>query len=171
MQGLIAQHPDWYKAISTFSFDIFEFSEAVGRNMQMPFIATALMELNGVAGKIDQNKYLQFIVQIYNKYNREVEYHNDLHGADVAQHVHFILHTQNMGKYAHFNDLDTISILVAALCHDVDHDGFNNKYHVVTNSLRYQMYGDANVQESYHAAETLKLLNMNEYDFLSAHFS
>ena len=31
------------------------------------------------------------------------------------------------------------------------------------------MYGDANVQESYHVAETLKLLNMNEYDFVYEH--
>ena len=59
-----------------------------------------------------------------------------------------------------------MSLLVAALCHDVGHDGFNNKYHVVTQSDRYLMYGDTNVQESYHVAETLKLLNMNEYDFV-----
>ena len=72
-----------------------------------------------------------------------------------------------MAKYAMFNDLDTISLIVSALCHDVDHDGFNNKYHVVTNSERFQMYGEAGVQECYHAAETLKLLNMNEYDFIS----
>ena len=60
-----------------------------------------------------------------------------------------------------------MSLLVAALCHDVGHDGFNNKYHVVTQSDRFQMYGDVNVQESYHVAETLKLLNMIEYDFIS----
>ena len=77
------------------------------------------------------------------------------------------MRTQNLAKYADFTDVDTLSLLVAALCHDVGHDGFNNKYHVVTKSDRFQMYGDVNVQESYHVAETLKLLNMNEYDFVS----
>ena len=78
----------------------------------------------------------------------------------MAQHCHFIIKSQNLAKFALFDDLDTISLLVAALCHDVGHDGFNNKYHVVTSSERYQMYGEDHVQESYHAAETLKLLNM-----------
>lgn len=71
-----------------------------------------------------------------------------------------------MGKIAMFDDVDTLSLLVAALCHDVGHDGFNNKFHVVTQSDRYFMYGDSNVQESYHVAETLKLLTMNEYNFV-----
>lgn len=41
--------------------------------------------------------------------------------------------------------MDTLSILVAALCHDVEHDGYNNRYHVVTKSPRMQMYGDDHV--------------------------
>lgn len=65
-----------------------------------------------------------------------------------------------------FDDVDTLSLLVAALCHDVGHDGFNNKFHVLTQSNRFLMYGDAHVQESYHVAETLKLLNRNEFDFI-----
>ena len=106
------------------------------------------------------------MVQIYNKYNRSVEYHNDIHGSDVAQHCHYILRSQNLGKLAMFDDVDTLSLLVAALCHDVGHDGFNNKFHVVMQSNRFLMYGDAHVQESYHVAETLKLLNRNEFDFI-----
>ena len=38
--------------------------------------------------------------------------------------------------------MDILSILVAALCHDVDHDGFNNTYHKNIQSPLYQMYGD-----------------------------
>ena len=47
-------------------------------------MATAIIEMNGLDKTINQNKFLQFIVQIYNKYDRSVEYHNDLHGSDVA---------------------------------------------------------------------------------------
>ena len=132
----------------------------------MPVIATALINLNGLNKMVDQDKFLQFTIQIYNRYHRAVEYHNDLHGSDVAQHCHYIMRSQSLARYAEFTDLDVLSLLVAALCHDVGHDGFNNRYHVVTQSDRFQMYGEANLQESYHVAETLKLLNMNEYDFV-----
>jgi 3',5'-cyclic-nucleotide phosphodiesterase len=92
------------------------------------------------------------MVQIHNGYRREVHYHNDLHGSDVAQHCNFILKTQNLGKYVEFNKLDTLSVLVAALCHDVDHDGFNNSYHLNTKSPHYQKYGEQQIQENNHVA-------------------
>lgn len=85
------------------------------------------------------------MVKIYNGYVRSVSYHNDLHGSDVAQHCHYILHSQGMGDFANFDKFDTLSLLVAALCHDVSHDGFNNKFHVITESDRYHLYGDLNV--------------------------
>lgn len=87
--------------------------------MQMPFMATAILKKNNLLQIIDFHKFLQFTTQIYNKYKRSVEYHNDMHGSDVAQHVHLILHNQKFKERANFNDLDTLSLLVAALCHDV----------------------------------------------------
>ena len=57
----------------------------------MPFMATSLLKMNNLLQIVDYHKFLQFIVQIYNKYKRSVEYHNDLHGSDVAQHVNLIL--------------------------------------------------------------------------------
>jgi len=64
-----------------------------------------------------------------------------------------------------------LAILVAALCHDVGHDGFNNRYHVVTKSHLYQMYGAEHVQENLHAALTLRQLETPEYDFLTGKLS
>jgi len=120
---------------------------------------------------VDFHKFLQYFTQIYNKYKRSVEYHNDMHGSDVAQHVHLILSNQGMKEKAHFNDLDTLSLLVSALCHDVQHDGFNNRYHVITKSPICQMYGEEHVQENFHAATSLKLFDNNDYDFLSGKFT
>ena len=71
-----------------------------------------------------------------------------------------------MKEYAHFNNIDTLSLLVAALCHDVQHDGFNNRYHVVTKSPINQMYGEQAVQENFHAAESFAILNQTDYNFL-----
>jgi len=94
-----------------------------------------------------------------------------MHGSDVAQHVNYILKNQAFKERAHFGDLDTLSLIVAALCHDVQHDGYNNRYHVVTNSPICQMYGHDHVQENFHAAQTVKLLDIKDYDFLSGKFT
>ena len=93
VQAIIKQHQDLYFGISTFEFNIFEFSKTVGRQMQMPTMAMALIDINGLNTKVDESKFLKFMVQIYNQYSRSVEYHNDLHGSDVAQHCHYILRT------------------------------------------------------------------------------
>lgn len=59
--------------------------------MVMPLIATRLLQQNNLMASIDYPKFLKFITEIYNTYKRSVAYHNDLHGADVAQHVNLIL--------------------------------------------------------------------------------
>jgi len=33
------------------------------------------------------------------------------------------------------------------------------------------MYGEEHVQENFHAAQSIKLLDINDYDFLSGKFS
>ena len=44
MDGLIIKHQDYCNGVNSFTFNIFEFSQLVGRNMQMPILATALMK-------------------------------------------------------------------------------------------------------------------------------
>ena len=44
------------------------------------------------------------------------------------------------------------------MCHDYGHDGFNNAYHVKTESARFAQYGAESVQERYHFAESFKVL-------------
>ena len=59
--------------------------------------------------------------------------------------------------------------MVSALCHDVGHDGFNNKFHVNTKSDRFSEFGSDSLQEKYHVAVTLKVFEQS--DFLSKNFS
>lgn len=134
-------------------------------------MATSLLKKNNILQIVDFHKFLLFFTQVYNRYKRSVEYHNDMHGSDVAQHVNLILNAQRMKERAHFNDLDILSLIVSALCHDVQHDGYNNRYHVVSKSPIFQMYGEEHVQENFHAATTVKLLDCSDYDFLSSKFS
>ena len=58
--------------------------------------------------------------------------------------------------------LDIFSTLFAAFCHDYQHDGFNNGYHVATKSERFRLYGADGVQEKYHFAESWKVVERNK---------
>ena len=59
-----------------------------------------------------------------------------------------------------------VSLLIASACHDYDHDGMNNAYHVNAMSMRAIRYHDEAVQENYHAAESLTVMLKPEYNFL-----
>ena len=86
--------------LTSFEFNIFKFNAKVGRKNVFPFVAISLLKHNNLEGLVDYDKYLKFMSQIYNQYKRSVIYHNDIHGSDVAQHVNYILTSQNLAKYA-----------------------------------------------------------------------
>jgi hypothetical protein len=64
------------------------------------------------------------------------------------------------------NKLDTLSFILAAVCHDIGHDGFTNSYHVNAYTNRAIDYNDVSVQESFHAAEFFRIMNQEEFYFL-----
>lgn len=79
---------------------------------------------------LNTDKLIHFLSKIGQGYRRSVSYHNDLHGCDVAQSMYMFLTKGELNRIAKLNYLDQISAIVAAACHDYDHDGFNNAYHV-----------------------------------------
>ena len=60
MDTLIEKHQDHYNSVNDFSFNIFEFSQSVGRNMQMPILATSLLKQNDLLSHVDYHKFLKF---------------------------------------------------------------------------------------------------------------
>ncbi len=66
------------------SFNIFIFTEKVGRKNSFTLMAWHMMATNNLLCLIDSDKFSRFITDIYKGYRRDVAYHNDLHGADVA---------------------------------------------------------------------------------------
>jgi len=60
VEDLIQKHATFFDGIDSWHFDIFEFSRAVGRNMQMPFMATSLLKKNNLLQCVDFHKFLQF---------------------------------------------------------------------------------------------------------------
>lgn len=58
VDAIVSENPEFYHGLSTFNFNIFEFSCMIGRKMQMPVIAMALIKTNGLNELIDRDKYL-----------------------------------------------------------------------------------------------------------------
>ena len=61
--------------------------------------------------------------------------------------------------------LDCLSLIVAAVCHDLGHDGFNNSYHVNAVTRRAIDSNDGPVQEAYHAAELFRIISQDRWNF------
>jgi len=102
-------------------------------------------ELNLQEAEINEQKMVEFLNVIASGYRTEVQYHNDLHGADVAQMVFLCLKMGNLKHRLQLSDIDVTSILLAAACHDYDHDGFTNSYHVNSMTMRAVRYHDEGV--------------------------
>ena len=63
------------------------------------------------------------------------------------------------------NKLDCLSFLIASVCHDLGHDGYNNTYHVNSISKRAIDSNDGPVQEIFHSAELFRLLSKDKFNF------
>jgi hypothetical protein len=63
------------------------------------------------------------------------------------------------------NKLDTLSVIIAAVCHDLGHDGFNNSYHSNALTSRAIDSNDISVQETFHSSELFRILNDEQFNF------
>eukprot|EP01035_Chromulina_nebulosa_P017889 gene17889-23505_t len=70
------------------------------------------------------------------------------------------------GRYHRLKDIDILSLLIAAICHDIDHTGHNNNFEIASRSSLAILYSDDMVLERHHAAMTNKLLMTPDIDFL-----
>ena len=152
VETLAVRHQGILKDLSNFNFNIFEAANTIGRDKYMPVIAWELMKINKVDRQIKHNEFIQFSKQVYNRYQRTVQYHNDLHGTDVAQHINFMLNSQGVDQICKFTSFDRMAIIVSALCHDLQHNGFTNGYHKNNKSNLQRKFGDFHIQEYFHAS-------------------
>eukprot|EP00960_Hanusia_phi_P066740 766462-Hanusia_phi.AAC.10 len=96
---------------------------------------------------IDESTMRNWLAFVESKYKKN-PYHNAIHASDILQTVHFMLHGGNLARY--MTQRQITAILLAALVHDLGHDGLNNNYHKNSISQRALMYNDQSIQENYH---------------------
>ena len=68
------------------------------------------------------------------------------------------LMTPSPGAPPPLGPLDVLALLLAALCHDLEHPGTTNAFQVNTGSVLAQRYNDASVLENHHCHLCFQLL-------------
>ena len=110
---------------------------------------------------IDIKKLRNLITSAHALYHADNPFHNFQHGFSV---LHITYLTLRSGPAAYLTSLDILGVLVAALCHDLDHPGNNNAFEVATMSELALAHSNDSVLENHHSCMTHQLLNASESD-------
>jgi GAF domain-containing protein len=97
----------------------------------------------------------KFMISVKNSYRLDVCFHNYKHAWSVFHVTYMIL---RHGQVAAFLDVKAIfSVLIAAICHDLDHPGHSNSFEVESNSQLAVLYSYESILERHHCATALRL--------------
>ncbi|XP_043493234.1 calcium/calmodulin-dependent 3',5'-cyclic nucleotide phosphodiesterase 1-like isoform X4 [Polistes fuscatus] len=161
--------PDVVKVLKTlddWSFDVFSLSEAA-LGAPVKYIGYDLLNRYGMLHKFKVPPAVLecFLGRIEEGYCRHRNpYHNNLHAADVAQTMHYILCQTGLMNW--LTDLEIFSSLVAAIIHDYEHTGTTNNFHVMSGSDTALLYNDRAVLENHHTSASFRILREDECNIL-----
>lgn len=98
----------------------------------------------------------RFIASIRETYN-VIPYHNWTHAVDVTQ---FVVYQIEQGGLAQiFTPFEILAILVATICHDANHNGFNNQYNEKARLPLGILFKDMSVLEVYHCTVAIGIIS------------
>uniref|UniRef100_G1LNR2 Phosphodiesterase n=1 Tax=Ailuropoda melanoleuca TaxID=9646 RepID=G1LNR2_AILME len=143
------------KEIELFHFDIGPFE-----NM-WPGIFVYMVHRSCGTSCFDLEKLCRFIMSVKKNYRR-VPYHNWKHAVTVAHCMYAIL--QN--NHGLFTDLERKGLLIACLCHDLDHRGFSNSYLQKFDHPLAALYSTSTM-EQHHFSQTVSILQLEGHNIFS----
>ncbi|GAX82496.1 hypothetical protein CEUSTIGMA_g9923.t1 [Chlamydomonas eustigma] len=109
--------------------------------------------------KLDVHVFGNFLSAVSALY-RSVPYHNFNHVCHVLHTTWMILQTDTAKSILSMED--QLALLLAALCHDLDHDGHSNSYHVHVQTELARLYNDSSVMENHHCALMFEILRRKD---------
>ena len=137
------------EALSSLSFNPFDYSDdALLHCCLLMLQALDLTRHFGLSLPTLQS----FLLAVRSRY-RQNPYHNFYHATSVMQFAYFTVRCTEAG--VGLPKLDLLALLLAALCHDIDHPGTTNSFQVMAASDLALLYNDQAVLESHHARHHL----------------
>ncbi|XP_022238446.1 cAMP and cAMP-inhibited cGMP 3',5'-cyclic phosphodiesterase 10A-like [Limulus polyphemus] len=129
----------------------------------LPLILVQMVETLLGKNTFSTEKLCRFILAVKKNY-RPVPYHNFWHAVSVTHCMYCILSCY----HKQFTQLECEALLVAAVCHDIDHRGLNNRFMEFTQSPLAALY-NVSVMEQHHYQVTVSILQQNGHDIFSNH--
>jgi len=151
--------PDTYLIHAEFTR--FEFNP---RRIPIPDSARAVFSMFKSLGlihrwRIPEEILARFILMVKRGY-RDPPYHNWSHAFSVSHFCYLIINNTNILNNNMISELEGLGLLVACLCHDVDHRGTNNSFQISSNSVLAALYSsEGSVMERHHFAQSMCILN------------
>lgn len=154
------------KTLDEWSFDVFSLNDAA-LGAPVKYLGYDLLNRYGIIHKFKVPPavlecFLGRVEEGYCKHRNP--YHNNLHAADVAQTMHYILCQTGLMNW--LTDLEIFATLVAAIIHDYEHTGTTNNFHVMSGSDTALLYNDRAVLENHHISASFRILREDECNIL-----
>ncbi|XP_077866472.1 high affinity cGMP-specific 3',5'-cyclic phosphodiesterase 9A-like [Saccoglossus kowalevskii] len=128
--------------------------------LQQMYIDLEFVEKFNIEMPVLQN----FLFEVYKHYNN-VPFHNFKHCFCVAQMMYGMSWLVNLCDK--IGDLDTMALITSAICHDLDHPGYNNAYQVNARTELALRYNDISPLENHHCACAFEVLEKPELNIFN----
>ena len=154
------------KLIMEKEFNIFEFEKIVGHKNVLPIMGRTMLESFGLIDEeiMPVEKLDPFLISVTEQYLTSTLYHNSLHGADITATICLFFNNSNAEEVCHAQVIDLLSIIIAALGHDVGHPGLTNAFQINSSSEMAITYNDNSCLENFHLTKLFKTLRKDEHN-------
>ncbi|KNE56711.1 hypothetical protein AMAG_02491 [Allomyces macrogynus ATCC 38327] len=116
-----------------------------------------LLEQAGAIEYASRNVWLKFVKTVRANY-KPPAFHSFTHAVSVTHALYALMRAAGLLGEEGLARRDAVASMVAALCHDVDHEGLSNVYHAAKDTDLAAMYNGVCPMENHHAAVTSALL-------------
>ncbi|XP_036066613.1 high affinity cGMP-specific 3',5'-cyclic phosphodiesterase 9A isoform X1 [Oryzias melastigma] len=101
----------------------------------------------------------QFLFEVYKRYNN-IPFHNFKHCFCVTQMMYGLIWLTDLRSK--MDSINLLIMLTSAVCHDLDHTGYNNAYQINARTDLALRYNDISPLENHHCAVTFEILQRRE---------
>lgn len=103
--------------------------------------------------RMDRSTVARFILLVRKGY-RDMPYHNWMHAFSAAHFVFCVMKQLDLVGKSWISKLEGVALLVAGLCHDLDHRGTTNSFQTKSkNTLACLYSSEGSVMERHHFAQ------------------
>ncbi|KAK8891910.1 hypothetical protein M9Y10_029132 [Tritrichomonas musculus] len=114
--------------------------------------------------KIPNEKWFRFLLEISQTY-KKVPYHNWRHAVDVTQFVTYQIKLTHLEE--RLTKFELLGFIVAAICHDANHDGFTNVFNEKAETPLGILYKNQSVMETHHCTVAITVISKEDCNIFS----